>query len=89
MVRSTSPELGARGNAKRGLGSLEMLRGDFFSFLRCSRFFFCFCLFWVFPFFQLLQCSIMVYLFTVSISGNGELVFSSGEGNSGNVYHIL
>ena len=30
MVRSTSPELGARGIAKRGLGSLEMLRGDFF-----------------------------------------------------------
>ena len=30
MVRSTSPELGARGTAKRGLGSLEMLRGDFF-----------------------------------------------------------
>ena len=30
MVRSTSTELGARGNAKRGLGSLEMLRGDFF-----------------------------------------------------------
>ena len=38
MVRSTSPELGARGNAKRGLGSLEILRGEFFSFLRCSRF---------------------------------------------------
>ena len=55
MVRSTSPELGARGNAKRGLGSLEMLRGDFISFF-------------------------LVYLFTVSISGNGELVFSSGEG---------
>ena len=32
MVRSTSPELGARGNAKRGLGSLEMLRGDFLVF---------------------------------------------------------
>ena len=39
--------------------------------------------------FSFVQCSIMVYLFTVSISGNGELVFSSGEGNSGNVYHIL
>ena len=39
MVRLTSPELGARSNAKRGLGSLEMLRGEFFSFLRCSRFF--------------------------------------------------
>ena len=32
MVRSTSPELGARGTAKRGLGSLEMLRGDFLVF---------------------------------------------------------
>ena len=30
MVRSTSTELGARSNAKRGLGSLEMFRGEFF-----------------------------------------------------------
>ena len=33
-----------------------------------------------FSFFQLLQSSMMVYLVTVLISGNGELVFSSGEG---------
>ena len=30
MVRSTSTEVGSRSNAKRGLGSLEMSRGEFF-----------------------------------------------------------
>ena len=30
MVRLTSPELGVTSNAKRGLGRLEMLRGEFF-----------------------------------------------------------
>ena len=30
MLRLTSMELGARSNAKRGLGSLEIFRGEFF-----------------------------------------------------------
>ena len=51
-----------------------------FSFSKVLQFFSFICLFWGFQFFQLLQSPMMVYLVTVLISGNGELVFSYGEG---------
>ncbi len=52
-----------------------------FSFRKGLQIFsFVFVCFGFFIFFQLLQSSMMVYLFTVLITGNGELVFSSGEG---------
>ena len=57
MVRSTSTELGARSNAKRGLGSLEMFRGDFFSFSKVLQFFSFICLFWDLSLFSVVTVS--------------------------------
>ena len=51
-----------------------------FSFSKVLQFFSFICLFWDLSLFQLLQSPMMVYLVTVLISGNGELVFSYGEG---------
>ena len=71
LLLSNAWWLGARSNAKRGPGSLEVFRGVFFGILKLVgvTLVFIVCL-GLSKYFHLLQTSMMGYLLTVLMSGN-------------------